>query len=235
MKFSDKLSKLRSDKKLTQAQVADYISHSTDKPITFRAVSYWENGTSSPSVEQFLVLCELYNIYDINNVFRGIDTNDTEGNYRGYSELNELGRSRVEEYIAMLTNNSLFSDSEPEYYGIRQRYMKLYDVSVAAGTGNFLDSDSYEEIEVDETVPEEADFAVRVSGDSMTPRFVDGQIVFIKSSQWIDIGETGIFSLNGDAYIKKLGHRQLISLNPRYEPIKLNELDSLYVFGKVVG
>ena len=230
MIVSDTLARLRNDKKLTQQEVADYVSSRTDKPIGFRAISYWETGVSSPSAGQFLALCELYGISDINYFFGSID----EG-YRNISKLNELGRSRVEEYISMLLENSLFAEGEALYEERLPRFIKLFDVSVAAGLGNFLDSDSYEDFEVDNTVPVETDFAVRVAGDSMIPRFIDGQIVFVKSQQWIDIGEVGIFALNGDSYIKKLGQNELISLNPRYEPIKLTELDSIYILGKVVG
>ena len=229
MKLSGVLAGLRNAKKLTQAEVADYVSRHTGRPITFRAVSYWETGASSPSTEQFFAICDLYEISDINAVFRGI-----AGSEQNQSKLNELGRSRVEEYTAMLLNNSLFYDGEPEYSG-RQQYIKLYDVSVAAGMGNFIDSDSYEELEVDETIPEGTDYAVRVSGDSMLPRFVDSQIVFVKAQQWIDTGEIGIFNLNGDSYIKKLGNKELISLNPQYVPIRLTELDSVYILGKVIG
>ena len=230
MKFSETLAKLRNEKGLTQTEVAGYISDHTNKQLTFRAVSYWEKGASSPSAEQFLLLCDLYGVRDVQNVFRGIDAD-----YRNLARLNDLGRSRVEEYIALLAGTALFSEHEDEADTARRRYIRLYDVSVAAGTGNFLDGDSFDDFEVDETVPDDADFAVRVSGDSMTPRFVDCQIIFIKEQQWIDIGEIGIFSLNGDSYVKKLGSGALISLNPGYEPIILRDSDSFYTFGKVVG
>ena len=230
MKFSETLAKLRNEKGLTQAQVAGYISSHIGKQLTFRAVSYWEKGASSPSAEQFLLLCELYGVRDVQSAFRGIDAD-----YRNLARLNDLGKSRVEEYIAMLAGTALFSEHEYDADVAHRRFIKLYDVSVAAGTGNLLDSDSYEDFVVDETVPDDAGFAVRVSGDSMTPRFVDGQIIFIKEYRWVDIGEIGIFALNGDSYVKKLGSGELISLNPRYEPIRLRESDSFYTFGKVIG
>ena len=230
MELSKTLSRLRNKKGITQIEVAEYMGKHTNKSISFRAVSFWETGVSSPSVEQLLVLCDLYEVEDMDYTFRNAEKDSSN-----FSRLNELGKNRVEEYISLLLKNDLFSESEYEFSSNLTRTIKLYDVAVAAGTGNFLDSDSYEDIEVDETVPEDVDFAVRVSGDSMTPRFVDSQIVFVKAQPWIDVGEIGIFALNGDSYIKKLGHQELISLNPMYEPIQLSELDSIYVFGKVVG
>ena len=90
-------------------------------------------------------------------------------------------------------------------------------------------------IEVDSTVPGLADYAVRVSGNSMLPRFVDRQIVFIHEQPGLEEGEIGIFLLNNNIYLKKLGEGYLISLNPEYDPIPIQDHDDLRVFGKVVG
>lgn len=231
MSYAKILVSLRKECGYTQREAAEFISKRSGKPYSFKMVSHWENGVSLPPVEQFLLLCELYGVNDIQGTFRGLGPE-----YRGMTKLNALGRSRVEEYIAMLSNNSLFAESNvDDYNGQSRRYIKLYDNPVAAGIGSFLDSDYYTDFIIDETVPKETNFAVRVSGDSMMPRFVDNQIVFIKQQQKLDIGEIGIFELSGDAYIKKLGCGELISLNPRYEPIPIHEYDSFHIFGKVVG
>jgi len=116
-----------------------------------------------------------------------------------------------------------------------KRLLRLYDIPVSAGRGNFLDGDGYEMIEVDGTVPSTADYAVRVSGESMTPRFVDGQVVFVREQQTLEVGDIGIFTHNGDAYIKKLGRGELVSLNSKFVAIPIGQYDTLRVFGKVVG
>ncbi len=36
---------------------------------------------------------------------------------------------------------------------------------------------------------------MRVAGDSMTPRFVDRQIIYVKQQQTLDEGEIGVFML----------------------------------------
>jgi SOS-response transcriptional repressor LexA len=231
MEHSKILARLRRENKLTQAEVADYISRRSKKPYSFKMVSHWEHGTSAPPLEQFLLLCELYGVKDIQGTFRGIDSD-----YRGLAKLNGLGKSRAEEYIAMLLDNPMFvEEQEVEYKVAPRRCIRLYDIPVAAGLGIFLDSDSFEEIAVDDTVPEDADYAVKVSGDSMTPRFVDGQIIFVREQETLEAGEIGIFAHNGDAYVKKLGHGELVSLNEWYAPLPIREFDSVRVFGKVVG
>ena len=51
----------------------------------------------------------------------------------------------------------------------------------------------------------------------------------------VEIGEVGIFVVNGDAYIKELVDRCLISHNENYKPIKLRSDDSVYCCGRVIG
>lgn len=116
-----------------------------------------------------------------------------------------------------------------------KRLLRFYDIPVSAGLGNYIDDGSYVMIEVDNTVPSMADYAVRVSGNSMIPRFVDQQVIFIHEQSTLEEGEIGIFSLNNEAYLKKLGKGYLISLNPEYNPIPIHDYNDFRVFGKVVG
>jgi len=231
MNYGTTFAKLRKENGYTQSEVAEFISRASGKSCSFKVLSHWENGVSSPSVEQFLLLCEYYGVKDIQYTFRRADTE-----FHGMARLNALGKSRVEEYIAMLSSNPLFSELESGGdTALPRRTIKLYDIPVAAGAGVFLDGENFAEFEADETVPDDADFAVRVSGDSMEPRFANEQVVFIREQRSLNVGEIGIFALNGDSYIKKLGRGELISLNPRYEPIVIHDYDSLHVFGKVIG
>jgi len=125
-------------------------------------------------------------------------------------------------------------DNIQQTFGYK-RSLRLYDISVSAGCGNYLDNSDYEMIDVDNTVPVNADYAVRVVGDSMMPRFVDKQIIFIHEQASLDEGEIGIFCLNNEAYLKKLDKGHLVSLNPKYPPIPVKDFDDFKIFGKVVG
>ena len=234
MHISEALAKLRKERGLTQPDVAAFLSERY-KSYTYKNVSSWESGSVLPPVETFLFLCELYGVRDVLTTFRGL-----EYDYPSAARLNEYGKRRVEEYIRLLSNDPMFAvgESNSDDSVVLEkpgRVIRLYDTPAAAGTGSFFDNDSYIDFEVDETVPKEAEFAVRVRGDSMMPRFVDGQVIFIKKQQTLDIGDIGIFGLDGDSYIKKLGSGELLSLNSMYEPIEIGEHSSLYIFGKVVG
>ena len=121
----------------------------------------------------------------------------------------------------------------------RGRVLPLYRLAVSAGTGEFLDGDGYDTVEVGEEVSPLADFGVRIAGDSMEPRFVSGQIVWVRRQETLRSGEIGIFLYNGSGYCKRLereGNRvELVSLNRTYPPIRVSAGDELRVFGKVVG
>lgn len=119
----------------------------------------------------------------------------------------------------------------------RHIVIPLYETPASAGLGMWLN----DEIPVEwVTVPRnektmKADFLLEVRGDSMQPKFSDGDRVLVKSSQSIYEGEIGVFILNNESYIKKMGRNELISLNPAYNPIKLHEYDDIRCAGKVLG
>ena len=115
------------------------------------------------------------------------------------------------------------------------RPIPQYDLPAAAGSGEFLDGDSFEVVEVDGKVPLTAHFGVRISGDSMEPDYPDGWIAWARRSSTIEPGQVGIFILNNAGYIKKMGRGELISLNPSIKPIQIREDDDLRVSGIVVG
>ena len=90
-------------------------------------------------------------------------------------------------------------------------------------------------IEVPDDVPTDATYALHVCGDSMEPTFHDGDKVFVETCDFVNIGEIGIFVVNGDVYIKERGDQCLLSHNEKYKPIRIGENDSVYCCGRVVG
>ncbi len=118
-------------------------------------------------------------------------------------------------------------------------YINCYDLAVSAGPGEpWADDAGYKtRIEIPtEQVPEEAHYCVRVNGNSMEPAYKDGDILFVKrQDEMVRPGEIGIFYLNGEGYVKRLGHNCLESLNPQYNPIPLREYDDIRCQGRVLG
>ena len=89
----------------------------------------------------------------------------------------------------------MYLREEPVIYQFLRRKLSLFDLPVSAGSGQFLDSDRFSEIEVGDEVAASADFGVRVAGDSMEPLYLDGQITWIHKQDTLEEREIGIFYL----------------------------------------
>ena len=112
-----------------------------------------------------------------------------------------------------------------------------FEQPVSAGKGVYL-GDGSQTITREVRSTEEtrkADFILRVSGDSMEPKYSDGDRLLIKRQHDVGIGEIGIFILNNEGFVKKKEKDRLVSLNPAYEDIIFNDEDSIECKGKVIG
>lgn len=214
---------------LSQAELA-MLLRGEGIDVTNQAISKWENGSTLPNAKQFLILCRVLEIDDIGGEFL------VGGRGGLLAGLDNMGRKKVREYIELLRSSGLY-DAEPE--AERCRTLPLYSIAVSAGTGQFLDSEDYEMTEVGPEVPENANFGVRVAGDSMEPQFHDGQTVWIRQQHSLMTGEIGIFLYDGCAYLKQLvavdDHLALHSLNPAYPDIEISPELPLRVLGKVLA
>lgn len=118
-----------------------------------------------------------------------------------------------------------------------KRYLPLYDVATSAGPGQLQDESGSHEIEVPAEVPDCANYALTVSGNSMEPTIHDGDIIWICMQPTLNNGEVGIFFHDGNTYVKEFRRTKdgvtMISHNPDYAPIPLTSPDDR-IFGKVV-
>lgn len=149
-----------------------------------------------------------------------------------------LGRTDIVELNVASLQESNFKVVHTNPKSISKTVIKpLFLTPASAGTGSWLDDDTPAEWitvpKTDETVS--ADYLIKVRGDSMQPKYYDGDIVMVKKSNSITEGQFGVFILNSEAYIKKMGKGELISLNPDYDNIAVSEYDTISCAGKVIG
>lgn len=216
-----KIAALRREAGLSQKELAARLAE-LGETVTDKALSKWEKGATLPSARQLLLCCRALGVTDISGEFMGA------GVAHG---LNYAGRRKLEEYAELLRRSGL--------YDVRRegRAIRLYTIAASAGPGQFLDDGDYTLVE-DPDAPSEADFAVTVAGDSMEPRYHDGQRVYVRAADTLADGETGLFSWEGSAYIKVLRDRPegvaLHSLNPAYADIPITDAGQLRVFGQIL-
>lgn len=117
-----------------------------------------------------------------------------------------------------------------------RRNVLLYDLPVSAGPGVYLDDSMADEISIpDNEKTALTDFALRISGNSMEPKYHDGDIVLVEDTDNVEIGDLGIFVLDGNGYFKRFGGDRLISLNPEYGDILLRDYAEAVCCGRVIG
>ena len=119
---------------------------------------------------------------------------------------------------------------------LARRSIPVYRLPVSAGPGVYLDDTTTEEISIpDNEKTATSDFALRVSGNSMEPVYHNGDLVLVEDCDSVEVGELGIFVLDGDGFFKKFGGDRLISLNPEYADILIKNFSEAVCCGRVIG
>lgn len=156
-----------------------------------------------------------------------------------YHDLDPIGQSHVDAVLQWETErvkqiehatSTVVEVTDSNSHGRILQYFH----SVSAGAGEVIFDDVYSERI---TVPDRPQYhrvayAVKVNGHSMEPLYHDKDILLVEPTCEVSVGEIGIFNVNGQAYVKKLGDGKLISLNKGYDDIPLTE-ESLCM-GRVV-
>ena len=230
--IGEQIKKYRNIKGMTQQDIADALGESSG-----RVIYNWEKGIGRPDCDKLARLCDLLGVSADELIgcksMAQRPTATEWGTLQKYRALDEHGKEVVDYMIDSEYKRVVVAAKKP-----KPRMLKIdwFTLPASAGTGNILDSDLAEELLVPESAEaEQADFVISVGGDSMEPTYHDGDKVFVEKCDSVDIGEVGIFVVNGDVYIKELGNKCLISHNEKYKPIRIGENDSVYCCGRVIG
>ncbi len=235
--IANTLKRLREATGLKADEVGEMIGKSG------KTVNAWENGRGQPDAEILIKLC---NIYKVDNLLAEFDDEDIlkkqnvfsdieQRIIKKYRALDEHGK-KIVDFVLNEEYDRSTEQSEGELIQTNCIVLTMYEDAVSAGTGEFLSDGRCVEVTVDETpLTERADFILRVSGDSMEPTYYDGDKVLVENAAELNVGEIGIFVLNGQGYIKEYHPEGLLSHNKKYGIIKINENDRCEVVGRVIG
>lgn len=102
---------------------------------------------------------------------------------------------------------------------------------VAAGVPIMAERE-YEEYE-DDTYGLSCDYVLRVEGDSMEPRVLDGDVVYVRQQPDVDDGQIAVVGVDDSVTLKVVYHLpnglQLVSLNPKYKPMIYTQANTDYL------
>lgn len=195
-----KLAEARISAGMNQKELAEKLA-SYNISISPASISKWEKGDSVPNAHQLLAVSHIFHINDMLDFYTG---NSPEP--QDYTpELSQKGLNLLQMFKDMLIASGKYAPHTRRTLSSAKTIpVKVFTTPAAAGSGSFLNGEDYEMIDFDpDNIPEGTDFGIRVSGDSMLPRYVSGQIVFVEQCKELYPGEIGVFVYNGNAYIKQ--------------------------------
>lgn len=249
MKLCDRIKALRIEKSFTQKEFGRLLG------VSEVSVRCWENGSKNPSLNALISMASLFNISTDSLLGISVAPKDMyllrdeeKLLLRKYRSLDAHGRnvidticdlecSRIESCNQKPTKIIPISTKSPN------RYIPKYITPSAAGSSVPLGGAEFEMILVDNSVPDDADFAVRIQGNSMYPYINDGDTVYVKKDCDLSIGDVGIFCVDGAMYCKQYyidKERNLILLSANPDQKQTNVLvpadssSNVRCYGKVL-
>ena len=247
--IGNKLLEIRKKRHITQVELSRMLGR-YGVSVQPAAVGKWESGTTTPTAYQIIAIALALNIPDIITEFTGMVCPPD-------LELNEQGLKKLDEYRDLLIASGKYKPRIPEITPIRKMIpIPTSYIKAAAGTGNFLDDENFEDKEYPESaVPAGTDFALFVDGESMAPIFINGQVVFVQKCETIKPGQVGIFSIDNEVVIKIYDEQEpdesvreeftdsngyvhpqvvLLSYNSEWEPRPISPYQEFHVYGRVL-
>lgn len=235
----DRISKLLGNRE--QRELTTYLGL---KSVAF---SEWKSGKSKSYKKYLIEIADFFNV-SLDYLVYGKEKSsltselsaDEQELFKIYKGLSIENKARVRERAEVLAELEAPAVNEPEPEEdkeIETIFIEYSTLRVSAGTGEPLIDDTYPEfIEVKRSeLTEEANFAVKINGNSMFPHYKNNDIVLVRSQPEVAVGEIGIFTIDGEGYIKERGENRLISLNPEYDDIYFKEGQDIRCKGLVIG
>lgn len=198
--IGEKITEARTQAGLTRVAFRSLLSmYGID--ISTQAILKWENGKSSPNAYQLLAIGQAL---QIDPDFTFFMSNPGTAHSRSDDMLlNPEGIKKLNDYREDLIASGRYAIRSHVSNSIQFKDMPVSDLRVSAGTGAFLDEENFEMVSYPvASIPKDADFGIRVSGDSMEPVYHDGQIVWVQKCQELNHDEVGIFIYDNEGYVK---------------------------------
>ncbi|HGL5412026.1 TPA: LexA family transcriptional regulator [Staphylococcus aureus] len=242
--FKDRLKQIMSERKISQSE----LSRRTG--IGRNSISDYLNGKYEAKQDKVFELAKALNVneawlmgYDVDS-YRVPDEERQDETIM--SKINNIFSQLTpprQENVLNYANEQLDEQNKvTSIDGYKESKLVSYIACGATGAGigeELYDDILHEEVffKEDET-PSNADFCILVNGDSMEPMLKQGTYAFIKKEDSIKDGTIALVVLDGVSLIKRVDicedYINLVSLNPKYDDIKVASFSNIKVMGKVV-
>lgn len=252
--IGERIKRLRKSLKLTQSQLGELIGKSKGN------ISGYENGTFDPSASTIIALAKCFNI-STDELLLGRSSQNNSSLSKTervliskFNQLDDIKKERILERIDtylevheaekhnlyMVAESRIPSAYEASYIDkskVTIKHIPILGQTAAGPPMDIIEVGGGDYVAVPETV--DADYALFVKGDSMSPTIKDKDLVFIKSMPEVENGTVGVVDIDGTVTCKKVhrynGRMELISFNKDYDPIIVDLSETpVRIIGKVV-
>lgn len=238
MGIGKRLKEAREKAGLTQEELGKRVG------VTGSSITNYEKETSHPKEPVMYALMDVlqvepnYLFQDCVNIRSNHSSPLSESelvHIQKYRNLDSYGQATVTavldcEYKRCTDKDKASSQKIVEIFPTRH-----YLQPASAGYGDFNDDESYEMIDLVKRPPNGTSFIITVHGDSMEPTYKEGDLLFVRSQNQLNIGDKGIVTIGALTFVKELGPDGLISHNPNYTPPEPFEDTPVIIQGKVLG
>ena len=214
------LKKRREELGLSQAEMARRLA------VSRAAYFKWEKGQTVPNKSHIRQLSEHLNV----------EPAFFESEYemiQNFLLLSEENQVRALDFVG----NLLKKEREKKIVSLYPIQV-LADIPLSAGGGSTY-YEGYESQTVFAEKDYSYDFANFVDGDSMEPRYQNGEVVLLNEAGFDYDGAVYALYLNGRTFIKRVYREEnayrMVSINPKYDDFYAYEEDDFRIVGKVVG
>lgn len=234
------INKLKKERGLTNADISRLsgVTVSTLDKIT-------SGYNKNPKLETLLAICDVLGctLNDFSDRPFPSTSNVTSEEYahiEKYRDLDDHGQEMVDivlekesERCKRPIKSAIETVQEP--IEIVDLYEFIVPVSAGFGTDlTGLDGATRTKV-ISNIYTKQADYILRVDGESMAPRFHDRDKILVQETDDVDIGEIGVWDIGGKSYVKKKGEGKLISLNRKYPDVYPEDTYEQRCQGRVVG
>ena len=220
-KFSDRFKQLRTERRLSQQNLADQLGFSKS------SVNMYERGEREPGLESMETIADYFNV-DLDYL---------------------MGRSDIpnrNDWLKSINKSVAVEPSQPQmkFDNIipisKKRFPLLGDIAC----GKPIMANEEKELYVEAGTNIHADFCLKAKGDSMIgARIYDGDIVFIRKQEMVNNGEIAAVIIDDEATLKRVNYypeKNLLILkaeNSNYEDLVYTgeQLDHIIILGKAVA
>ena len=228
--FGERIKTFRKEAGFLQKELAEKMN------VTRNTVINWEAGKYRPDADLFPALCDILGI-TLDDLFGLPPKERFTPNERSlidqYRQISRGGQRIIDHLISDILEEELRSAQT----WLDENVIMLDHISTKAAAGAGY---SFSDVPVDDYCfvfrdgrNEHADGIIQVKGESMEPVYRHGENVYVKYTEYAEIGDDVICSSSAGLHIKRLGkNSQVYSLNKDYPFLPESEVK---IIGKVLG